>query len=191
MKKIMIIMVTIISLMTIVVTTVSAEEDYLGNSIVLNDDKGDYTEMLFIDNGITYVPVRLAFPILNDMDNKVGFATSWEKDFSTIHLIYGATDGGNVVDRKIPFVGNRRCVDIVWVGDAHQGVEASVTVFDYSNVVNGVPENVVPNGRHQLENPIILRDVNGGNRMFISTQDVNKIIGLLGLDSSYSVKLYR
>lgn len=191
MKRIFTSLFIVAIITTIGTISVGAEQVEPGNNITINDDGGEFSELLFVNNGKTYVPVRLAFPTLNDKENKIGFATSWGTAYPVIHLIYGNTTGDDASGGILPFLGQRRCIDIMWEGDAYQGANASISVIDYSEVANGVPVNPEVNDEYSLNDPIILRNVDGGNRMFISIDDVNRLVDILGLDNAYSVKLYK
>lgn len=191
MKKIFTSVFIVATIVTIGTISASAEQIEPGNRIIINNDGGEFSELLFINNGKTYVPVRLAFPTLNDKENKIGFATSWGTAYPVIHLIYGNTTGEDASGGKLPFWGQRRCIDIMWEGDAYQGANASISVIDYSEVADGIPVNPEVNDEYSLNDPVILRNVDGGNRMFISIDDVNRLVDILGLDNTYSVKIYK
>lgn len=195
-KKIFSVLCVVMTIATVGTVTVSADEAKVGDVLGINNDNSAFSELISIENGKAYLPLRLVFPNLNDTVNKIGMKIDWENDYSCIHLIYGETSGEGYIrldDNKTmtPFVDVRHCVDISWVGDAANGVEASLTVMDYTYDENGEMKIIKEDGSQVLDDLIYLKNVEGGNRMFASIQDINKIAELIGINGKYSVKLYK
>lgn len=190
-KKLVSILCVIVMAFSIGTITVSADETGAGDKIIINNDYPSFEELICVENGKTYLPLRLVFPNLNDKDNKIGMTISWGRSYPVIHLIHGATTGGDAIDGAAPYAGNRKCVDILWEGDASNGATAYLSVIEYTYNENGEMDIINGDESQVLNDPIFLKKVEGGDRMFVSIDDINKLAGLLGLDNAYSVKLYK
>lgn len=163
------------------------------DKVVINNDNPNFSELVIVEGGKTYLPLRLVFPNLNDMNNRKALNIAWGKTFPVIHLIYGETNGedytvleNNVT--KTPFIGTRKCVDIMWEGDPETGARGEATVIEYIHDENGEME-ILEERSGTLSDKIYLKYVSGGARMFVSIDDINKIAGWLGIDDEYSVTL--
>lgn len=170
----------------------TAYADEVGSVIGINQDNAEFTELFRMENGKTYLPIRLAFPNLNDTENKIGMTISWGVSYPVIHLIYGSTTGGPLLDGAAPYEGVRKCVDIFWEGDITQGVKADLSVIDYTYDENGQMKVLSTDDDKKLNDLIYLKSVNNeSHRIFMSLDDINKIAKLLGIQDVYSVKLYK
>ena len=176
---------------------------YEGSEVRINTDDSMFSDLMFVKDGTTYIPLRLAFPNLNDMDNKIGMTIFWDGDQAKIRLRYGTTDGGDIVSysngtSEPPFVGERRCLDIFLTGNPETGASAEMQVIHYDGVDgNGLPTNTTyyqdfaQGDESGLAYPVYIRSVgNGVGRAFVATDDIAKIAEILGINDSYGVKLY-
>ncbi len=190
-KKFVSILCVIVMAFSIGTITVFADETGAGAKILINNDNPSFEELICVENGKTYLPLRLVFPNLNDKDNKIGMTISWGRSYPVIHLIHGATTGGDPIDGAAPYEGVRNCVDIMWEGDASNGAKAYLTVIKYTYDENG-EMNIVEHDESQiLDDLVYLKKVEDGDRMFVSIDDINKLTKLIGFDGAYSVKIYR
>ena len=96
-----------------------------------------------------------------------------------------------LVDGAAPYEGVRSCVDIMWEGDASNGAKAYLTVIKYTYDENGEMSIIEHDESQVLDDLVYLKKVEGGDRMFVSIDDINKLTELVGVDSAYSVKLYK
>ncbi len=172
---------------------VSAEEG-VGDTLAINNENSNFSELVCVENGKAYIPLRLMFPNLNDKENKIGMSIEW--DAGIIRLIHGETSGEGYIKldngkAATPFVGNRKCVDIQWVGDPAEGTTAYLTLIEYKYNENGEREWLDYDDSQVLDNPIYLKKVEGGDRMFVAVEDISKISEWLKIDDSYKVKLYK
>lgn len=194
-KKIMMSVAT----MTIILATAStfayAEETATIN--INTEPSLSFDELVIVENGKTYIPLRLAFPNLNDKEAKMGLKLAWGQDYPVVRLVYGSTNGESLKvnadgTKEPPFDGARRCIDIMWEGDAYQGVKAFISISDYTSVVDGNPVGMEINDDYELDDPLYLKTLSdGGGRVFISLDDASKLSTLLGVNENYRVKLYK
>lgn len=199
-KKILITAMIISLVSSMALSVVNAADMLPGDTIGINDDDAEFDELVCVRNGITYIPLRLAFPNFNNKNSHVGLGLSY--DSNTIHIIYGKTTGGDYLTAmengkqvtKLPFESERKCVDLTWKDNAREGIMATYSYMTYSELDNnGNPKNAERKsyGRDQIH--ILLKALNSGSgdRMYISIDDAIKISKWLGLDERYSVKLYK
>ncbi len=198
-KKILITAMIISLVSSMALSVVNAADMMPGDTIGINDDDAEFDELVCVRNGITYIPLRLAFPNFNNRNSHVGLGLSY--DSNTIHIIYGKTTGGDYLTAmengeqvtKLPFESERKCVDLMWKGNAREGIMASYSYMTYSGLDNGIPKNIDEKSHGQNQIHILLKALNSGagDRMYISIDDAIKISKWLGLDERYSVKLYK
>lgn len=189
-KKLLCIICSVVFITTGGILTVNAD-DSIGDVIGINNDNSAFSELVCVIGDKTYVPLRLIFPNLNDKENRIGMTISWSVSYPTIHLIYGSTTGGNLENGAAPYDGIRKCIDIVWAGDPYYGTEASLTVMEYTYDESGERIILSYDDSMALEDPIFLKTVEGGGRIFVSIDDINTLAKLMKLDDIYSVKLYK
>ena len=196
MKKIMIAVAMLAMVLTGLTVTALAEENSARININ-NEPSLSFDELVIVENGKTYIPLRLAFPNLNDKQAKLGMKLVWGTQYPVVRLIYGATTGESQIveadgTTTPPYNGKRRCIDVMWEGNAHEGVKAYLSIVDYTYVVDGMPGAPETNDEYTLDDPLYLKTLNdGGDRVFISLDDASKLSKLLGVDENYSVKLYK
>lgn len=183
--------VCVVAMVLAMSSVVASAEEGVGDTLGINNDNSNFSELVCIENGKAYLPLRLMFPNLNDRDNKIGMTISWGTSYPIIHLIYGNTTGGMLVDGAAPYEGVRSCVDIMWEGDASNGAKAYLTVIKYTYDDNGEMSIIEHDESQVLDDLVYLKKVEGGDRMFVSIDDINKLTELVGVDSAYSVKLYK
>lgn len=195
-KKILCIISVISILITLGSFAVSADEG-IGDKLGINNDDANFSELVFTKNGKTYLPLRLVFPNLNDEVNRKGMTISWGTTFEVIHIIYGNTTGGKMNEHDDgsiapPYVDWRKCIDIMWDGDAINGVKPTIDYIEYRYKENGIKEYKDEDDLPEIEfdDLVYLRNVEGGSRMFASIDDIRKIAEALSLGEEYSVKLY-
>lgn len=189
-KKILSVVCIVATMITMSGVVVNAAEG-VGDTLGINNDNSNFSELVSIENGKAYFPLRLVFPNLNDRENRIGMTISWGTSYPIVHLIYGNTTGGALVDGAAPYEGIRSCVDIMWEGDASNGAKAYLTVIKYTYDADGEMNIIEYDESQVLDDLIYLKEVDGGSRMFISIDDINKLTSLVGVDGAYSVKLYK
>lgn len=190
-KRILSVVCVVATLLAMSSVVVSADEGVVGDTLGINNEMSNFSELVSINDGKAYLPLRLVFPNLNDKENKIGMTIGWGTSYPIIHLIHGNTTGGDFVDGESFYDGVRSCVDIMWEGDAANGAKAYLTVIKYTYDENG-EMNIIEHDESQvLDDLVYLKEVEGGSRMFVSIEDINKLTELLGLDNAYSVKLYK
>lgn len=190
MKKLLSVVCVIAMMIAMGSVVVNAEEG-VGDTLGINNDNSNFSELVCMEDGKAYIPLRLVFPNLNDRENKLGMTISWSSAYPMIHLIYGNTTGGMLVDGAAPYEGIRSCVDITWEGDASTGATGYLTVIKYTYDANGEMDIIEYDDSQVLSDKVYLKRVEGGDRMFASIDDINKLAELVGVDGAYSVKLYK
>ncbi len=192
-KKILFGAISIITSLVMTTSLAYADEDNsVGNIIGINQDDADFDELFCVINGKNYMPIRLPFPNLNDRENKVGLHIGWDPEYPLVRLIYGSTTGELGVNGVPPFNGVRRCVDIFLWGDTKKDMTASLTVMEYTKDEDGrIHSDQEKTKELSLKDPVYLKPVpGGGDRLFVSSEDINTISELLQIDDTYNVKLY-
>ncbi len=167
-----------------------------GVMLTMNNDRGNFNELFCVENGKMYVPIRLAFPGLNDRENKMGLSIGWKDEGdgdAIVQIIYGPTNGGSYVKKGKatvpPFEGVRKTVTIYIDKNADNDAKYKMIYREYT--LDKADRNSVSKRRTMtLENPVYIKDVTGGSRVFISIDDVKTISEYLGISDEYSVKIY-
>ncbi len=172
---------------------VSADEVEVGTSLEINDDYSAFSELAFVKDRVTYIPLRLVYPISNDTTNKTGLELQWDNQQETVRLIYGETTGEEyIMDADgygtTPFSGTRYCVDIMFNSNPQYGAKAYLTVLDYTKE-NGVMSIGGYDDQMELNDLVYVKTVGDGERLFVSTRDVALLSEYLHINDSYTVKL--
>ena len=179
-------------------TSVVSADDGTGNILSINNDDSNFSELMFVEDGTVYLPLRLIFPNLNDKTNKIGFKIDWDiNNPGVVHLIYGQTTGeGFIVNEDgtttVPFTGTRKCVDIFLSGDGETGMTADLSVVDYAKLADGRRVTSKIDDSYTLSDKLYLKPVAGGDRLFASVEDIITLSNILGIDKTddYKVQLY-
>jgi len=192
-KKIVSFLCVLVMILTFCVTTTSADETQSTKININGDYDSFFNDIVFMKNGKTYLPLRLVFPNSNDRDNKRGLKLTWED--SDIRLIYGETDGGPIIElengkHKFPFVGERKALDIFLEGDltSDEGVVASIQRIIYTGDEEHREYKEVFD--YEMVDAVYLKTVEGGDRIFVSIDDIVQISKLLEIESTYEVQLH-
>jgi len=182
-KKTVLLCLSVIMVMSMMMTGVSAEE---GQIININGTDTKFIELFSVEDGTIYLPVRLAFNNFEDQGYVVSISPSIEKKNIAIAVV--KTDP--ITNEK-----DGRGVYINWSDDVTSDSEFSngrIELYDYETE-NGV--NYLPTENYRrptaLSSALIFKDVdsNGGKRTFMSVDDLNNMVQFLIDDSNYAVKL--
>lgn len=178
-----------IMLFSSMVISVAAED---GQIISINGRETKFIELFRVENGVTYFPVRLVFNDFEDQGYTVIVNPSM--DYQNIRIAVVKTDfsTGEIIDRRALFVN---WADEVTNDDEFKFGRLELYQYekDYSTDPNGV--NYLPTENYRrpiaMNNPLIFSDVddNGGQRAFMSTDDINNMVRFLIDDANYSIKL--
>jgi len=187
-------MISVLCLSAVIFTTFCSVANAEGweswDQLTINEDQGVFSDLVFVSEGKLYVPVRLMFPISNDKDKQIGMSIAWSGEYNTVRLIHGGTTGGALVDGAPPFIGMRSCIDIILMGDLNAGATGYLTYTRYENLEDLYDGKADYDDSMVLKDPVYVREVNGGSRVFVSAEDMIMLSDLLGLASDYAVKLY-
>lgn len=165
---------------------VTAEE---GQSISINGRETKFTELFKVENGVTYLPIRLAFNDFVDQGFSVQVVPSMTKSNIAISVTRIDPETNEVNE-------DRRGLYINWNGDVTGDEEfqnGRLELYQYAKDENG--NNYLPTENYRrpiaLTSPIILLNVddNGGQRAYMSTEDLNNMVRFLLDDANYSIKL--
>ncbi len=191
-KKMTIITCLLAIILIMFCSPVSADQGQwkLGDQLTMNSDQGQFNDLAFVSDGKLYIPLRLMFPISNDKDNQVGMSIAWSTEYNTVRIIHGETTGEGLVDGAPPFVGKRTCIEILLTGDFNEGATGGVTYLEYQDKEDLYTGKGVYMEQPDLNDPVYVKNVEGGSRVFVSVEDMMTISELLGLNNDYSVKLY-
>lgn len=158
-------------------------------TISINGTDTSFVEIFKVENGVTYLPIRLAFNNFVDQGYSVSVVPSIEKQNIAISVIR--------VDQTTGEVDNdRRGVFINWSDEITADESFSfgrLELYKYEKDANG--NNFLPTENFQrpvaLENKMIFLNVddNGGQRAFMSLDDLNTMVQFLIDNSDYRVEL--
>ena len=164
-----------------------AAED--GQIININGRETKFIELFKVENGVTYLPIRLAFNDFVDQGFSVQVVPSIAKNNIAISVVRIDPETNEINE-------DRRGVYINWSTDITGDEEfknGRLELYQYAKDENG--NNYLPTGNYirptALNSPIILSyvDDNGGQRAYISTDDLNNMVRFLIDDANYSIKL--
>ena len=183
-KRTILLCVACIMAMSVMLVSVSAEE---GQAISINGTDTKFVELFTVENGIIYLPLRLAFNDFVDQGYSVVITPSMTKKNISISIVKVDSVTGEVVDKV------RRGVYIGWNEEITQEADFAngrIEFYEYEKVNN-------LNKLLTFVRPVALSsalefkkvDYNGGARTFISVEDLNTIVQFLIDDAAYSVKL--
>ena len=147
-----------------------------------------FVEIFRVENGVTYLPIRLAF---NDFE-KQGYTVIVNPsiDYQNIRIAVVKTDSasGEIVDRRALFIN--------WADDVTSDAEfkhGRLEFYQYSKNEQGVNYLPTENFRRPIamNNSLIFSyvDDNGGQRAFMSVEDLNNMVQFLIDDANYSVTI--
>lgn len=182
-RKTVLFCLSFIVISSMFLTSVSAEE---GQIISINGTDTKFVELFSVENGVIYLPVRLAFNNFEDQGYLVQIIPSIEKKNISIAVI--KTD---------PLTNDKdaRGVYINWNESVTSDSEFSngrIELYDYETE-NGV--NYLPTENYRrpiaLNSELIFKDVDsdGGKRTFMSVEDLNNMVQFLIDDANYDIKL--
>lgn len=175
-----------IMLFSSMMISVAAED---GQSISINGRETKFVELFRVENGVTYLPIRLVFNDFVDQGFSVQVVPSMAKTNIAISVIRIDPETNEVNE-------DRRGVYINWSADITSDEEfknGRLELYQYAKDENG--NNYLPTENYRrptaLTSPIILSyvDDNGGQRAYMSTDDLNNMVRFLIDDANYSIKL--
>lgn len=168
-------------------------------SIKLNTNKvenaEDFKELFFVDGGVTYLPVRLAFPYFGSPEYVVKINPNMSEKNVRIKVFKKDESGELEPEKKITYIR--------WFDDQDEngkttGKTMTISYLSYNEKAeDDAPSNDDINdseiARADLTNPIIFKNVSddGGQRLFLSLDDLNDIVGFLIGDDNYVVELVK
>lgn len=171
----------------------ASADEATSTALEINDDYSSFSELAFVKDGVTYIPLRLVYPISNDTTNKTGLELQWDSQQDTVRLIYGETTGEDYIEdaegyATTPFSGTRYCVDMMFENDPRYGAKAYLTVLDYTKESGAM---LIGNYDDQMElnDSVYVKAVGDGERLFVSVRDVAALSEYLHINDSYTVKL--
>lgn len=185
-KRTLLICLSCIMVMSVMLTSVSAEE---GQIISINGTDTKFIELFSVEDGVIYLPLRLAFNDFQDQGYSVRIAPSIEKKNIAISVIKVNPETGEIDE-------DRRGVFINWSDEIVSDAEFSngrLELYQYAQDENG--NNYLPTDNYRrpitLNSALIFKDVdsNGGKRTFMSVEDLNNMVQFLIDDADYDIKL--
>lgn len=185
-KKTVLICLSCIMVMSVMLTSVYAEE---GQIISINGTDTKFIELFSVEDGVIYLPLRLAFNDFQDQGYSVKIAPSIEKKNIAISVIK-INPGTGEIDE------DRRGVFINWSDEISSDtafVNGRLELYQYVQDENG--NNYLPTENYRrpiaLNSALIFKDVDpyGGKRTFMSVEDLNNMVQFLIDDANYDIKL--
>lgn len=185
-KKTLLLCLSALIIFSMMMTSVSAEE---GQIISINGTDTKFIELFSVEDGVIYLPLRLAFNDFEDQGYSVQIVPSIEKKNIAISVVKINPETG-VVDE------DRRGVFINWSDEILADAEFSngrLELYQYAKDENG--NNYLPTDNYRrptaLSSALLFKDVdsNGGKRTFMSIDDLNNMVQFLIDDANYAVKL--
>lgn len=186
-KKMFLFCIIGIMLLSTIVPNVFAES--IATSININGTNTSLVELFRVENGVTYLPIRLAFNDFEDQGFSVRVVPSIEKKNIAISVIK--------IDPVTGLIDpDRRGVYINWADDITSSDEYTygrLELYQYEQDANG--NNYLPTNNYRrpqaLNNEIIFSyvDDNGGQRAYMSLEDLNNMVQFLIDDATYTVEL--
>lgn len=147
-----------------------------------------FVEIFRVENGVTYLPIRLAFNDFERQGYTVIVNPSIDYKNIRIAVIKTDTNTGTIIDRRALFIN--------WADEItnNEGFEyGRLEFYQYDKDDNG--NNYLPTENFRrpvaMNNSLIFSDVddNGGQRTFMSIKDLNNMVQFLIDDANYTVKL--
>lgn len=185
-KRTLLLCLSCIMVMSVMLTSVSAEE---GQVISINGTDTKFIELFSVEDGVIYLPLRLAFNDFEDQGYSVQIVPSIEKKNIAISVVKIDPVTGEIDE-------DRRGVFINWSDEILADAEFSngrLELYQYAKDANG--NNYLPTENYRrptaLSSALLFKDVDshGGQRTFMSVDDLNNMVQFLIDDSNYAVKL--
>lgn len=169
-------------------------------TIGLNSTKAeeaqDFKELLLVNDGTTYLPIRLAFPHFGSKEYEVIISPNIDESNVRIKVYKRGENGKMQPQRKVAFIG--------WLGDIDENgkVNGRVETISYEsdNVDNdNYYKDTTPDmhntdiTRNELKCPLIFKNVDnlGGQRLFVSLDDLKDLVDFLIGDNDYTVEIFK
>lgn len=148
----------------------------------------DFKELLLVNNGTTYLPIRLAFPYFGSKEYEV--IINPNIDESNVRIkVYKKDEGGNIKTQ-------RSAAFIEWYNDIDENgkVNGKVVAISYeSDNYDDNPQDIYNTDItiNELKCPLIFKNVDnlGGQRLFVSLDDLKDLVNFLIGDDDYTVKI--
>ncbi|MBR5518487.1 MAG: hypothetical protein IKV86_05600 [Clostridia bacterium] len=162
---------------------------YASTELNLNHGIEDFNRLLLIEDGVTYIPLRVAFPN-NANESNPGYNPDYAInikpfiDQSVVELSMRRKDAdGNLIE-------NGRHVRICWSDEAKQSsAYGDMEFIQYSVDANGFKIGN-PVSINNLSSEIKLMPVNAkGDRLFLAVSDIAKIVSFMTDGDNYSVNI--
>lgn len=170
---------------------------YASTELVLNHGLVEFNKLLIVEDGITYIPLRLAFN-LNANESNPGLNPDYginvkpfiDQNFVEVSMRRKDANG--------QLINEGRYIKIEWSDEVKNAEESWATgngritfikydVIDGTNQINWYNDYEIYEG---LESEIKLIQVNEtGDRLFLSLGDIEKIVSFMTAGSDYQVDI--
>ena len=187
MRKIVSICMTSIIMLSIVITTVGATEP---PSVNLNGEDVQLIEICRVENGVTYLPIRMFFNTFKDKGFSVQVVPSMSYKNIAISVLRPDPSTGD-------YNTDRRGIFVRWddrIVEDERFPQGRIDFHKYIKTQSNGNQDV-NDGSYDpfspISNALIISriDDNGGQRVYMSVEDLNKIVQFLVDDSTYVVTL--
>ena len=149
-----------------------------------------FKELLLVNEGTTYLPIRLAFPYFGSPEYVVRINPNIDESNVRIKVYKKDAEGNIQPQKSVAF--------IKWYNDidASGMVNGRVTTISYeSDNYNDNPSdmNNTDITRNELKSPLIFKSVDdfGGQRLFVSLDDLKELVNFLIGDNDYAVEILK
>ncbi|MBQ4528386.1 MAG: hypothetical protein II998_09970 [Clostridia bacterium] len=182
----------VLTMCTVVGYAEESVVDLSKDKIYMNNDTFAFDDLVLVKDDTVYLPIRMIFPNSDGTKNGLGTTIAWGPKYGTagFSIVHGSTTGEKPVNGKPVFKGERVFLDIILIGDLEAGATGYITYVRYEDPAELYSDNGGDNYDDglKLSDPVYVKQIAGGDRVFVSIDDIKYLSELLKLSNNYNVK---